>query len=168
MGRVGDILRKWAVRLKSIRFLIFRIPVAKIECMKVFLMVIFCFLLLSCASDRNVISDNLTPGELVQRAQEESDNNNYEKAARFYNAILERFPDDRAAVCGAQYEIAFIHYKQKKYSEAEQEFNALLDRYDDSDGDLLPQKYRILSNIVLENIKNAQQTRKKLKITEAG
>jgi outer membrane protein assembly factor BamD (BamD/ComL family) len=129
--------------------------------MKAVWIVVFCFLLYACASGRNVIDDNLTPGELVQRAQEESDNNNYEKAARFYNAILERFPDDRAAVCGAQYEIAFIHYKQKKYNEAEDGFNTLLDRYDDSDGDLLPQKYYILSNIVLEKITNARQMQKK-------
>ena len=134
--------------------------------MKVVLMVVFCFWLSACASGRNVIDDNLTPGELVQKAQEESDNNNYEKAARFYNEILERFPDDRAAVCGARYEIAFIYYKQKRYSEAKDEFYALLDLYNDSDGDLLPQKYYILSNIVLENI--ARQTQKKSKTTGEG
>lgn len=131
------------------------------ENMKVIYMSIFCFLLFACASDRNVIPQDLTPGNLVQKAQEEADNNNYNRAALFYNAILERFPDDRAAVCGAQYEIAFIYYKQKKYDEAEQEFNVLLDRYGDSDGDLLPQKYYILSNIVLENINKARQKQKK-------
>jgi outer membrane protein assembly factor BamD (BamD/ComL family) len=136
--------------------------------MKAVFMMVFCFLLFACASNRDAISDDLTPGELVQRAQEESDNNNYDKAARFYNVILERFPDDREAVSGALYEIAFIHYKQKKYDEAEQEFNALLERYNDPDGDLLPQKYYILSNTVLENIKNARQKQKKMKTTEAG
>jgi outer membrane protein assembly factor BamD (BamD/ComL family) len=121
--------------------------------MKIICTAVFCFMLFACASDRDVIREGLTPGELVQKAQEESDNNRYDSAIRFYQAILERFPDDRAAVCGARYEIAFIHYKQKKYGEAEQEFNYLLGFYDDSDGDLLPQKYYILSNIVLENMK---------------
>jgi outer membrane protein assembly factor BamD (BamD/ComL family) len=131
----------------------------------VFWMAVFCFLLFACASDRNVISGDLTPAELVQMAQEESDKNSYGKAARFYNMILERFPDDRAAVCGARYEIAFINYKQKKYDEAEQDFNALLELYDGSDGDLLPQKYYILSSIVLENINTARQKQRKVKAT---
>ncbi|MDR0409254.1 MAG: hypothetical protein LBH18_02500 [Spirochaetaceae bacterium] len=124
--------------------------------MKVFFLAVFCFVLLfSCASGAVVIPDGLTPGELTQRAQEESDKNRYYAAAQYYNAILERFPDDRAAVCGAEYEIAFIHYKQKRYTEAEGEFDALIDRYNGPDGALLPQKYFILSNIVLENIKKA-------------
>jgi outer membrane protein assembly factor BamD (BamD/ComL family) len=125
--------------------------------MKVSLLLVFFYsvALLGCASAATTIPEGLSPGELVQRAQEESDKSRYDIAANYYNAILERFPDDRAAVCGAQYEIAFIHYKQKKYIEAEGEFYALINRYDSPDGALLPQKYFILSNIVLENIKKA-------------
>ncbi|MDR2097451.1 MAG: hypothetical protein LBP37_02925 [Spirochaetaceae bacterium] len=122
--------------------------------MKIILIMFFCCLTAACSTTPSVIPEGLTPGELVQRAQEESDRNRYEAAAMYYNAILERFPDDSASVCGAQYEIAFIHYKQKKYDVATEEFYALIDRYNDADGDLLPQKYLILSNIVLETIKN--------------
>jgi outer membrane protein assembly factor BamD (BamD/ComL family) len=125
--------------------------------MKVFFLVFFCSVfLLSCMSGPIAIPDDLTPGELVQKAQEESDRNRYDAAAQYYNAILERFADDRASVCGAEYEIAFIHYKQKKYPEAASEFDALIDRYNGPDGELLPQKYFILSNIVLENIKKSE------------
>jgi outer membrane protein assembly factor BamD (BamD/ComL family) len=123
--------------------------------MKTLLAAAFAFFLSACATGDNVIPADLSPEKLVQLAQEESDKNRYNSAERYYNAILERFPDNIAAVCGAQYEIAFIHYKQKKYTEAEEEFNALIYRYNGLDGDLLPQKYYILSNIVLESINKA-------------
>ncbi|MDR2803336.1 MAG: outer membrane protein assembly factor BamD [Treponema sp.] len=111
--------------------------------------------LFSCVTGNIVIPTDLTTGELVQKAQEASDKNRYDTAAMYYNAVLERFPNDREAVCGAQYEIAFIHYKQKKYAEAEDELLSLLSLYNAPDGDLLPRKYFILSSTVLENIKNA-------------
>jgi outer membrane protein assembly factor BamD (BamD/ComL family) len=123
--------------------------------MKILLVAICALSLSACATRKLVIPAGLSQEKLVQLAQEESDKNKYNTAAQYYNAILERFPDDIAAVCGAQYEIAFIHYKQKRYTEAEEEFNALIDRYSAPDGDLLPQKYYILSNITLENINKA-------------
>jgi outer membrane protein assembly factor BamD (BamD/ComL family) len=123
--------------------------------MKVLLMIVFALSLSACATGKVFIPEDMSPEKLVQRAQEESDRNRYDVAAQYYNAILERFPDNIGAVCGAQYEIAFIHYKQKRYLEAEEEFNALIDRYNGPDGDLLPQKYYILANIVLESINKA-------------
>jgi outer membrane protein assembly factor BamD (BamD/ComL family) len=120
--------------------------------MKILLAAVCALSLSACATRNIVIPADLSPEKLVQLAQEESDKNRYNAAAQYYKAILERFPDNIAAVCGAQYEIAFIHYKQKKYAESEEEFNALIDRYNAPDGDLLPQKYYILSNIALESI----------------
>jgi outer membrane protein assembly factor BamD (BamD/ComL family) len=127
--------------------------------MKIILVVFWGIVLTACSTFPGSIPEELSPGELVQRAQEESDRNRYDAAALYYNAILERFPDDKSAVCGARYEIAFIHYKQKKYDIAVEEFDSLLDRYDDADGDLLPQKYFILSTIVLENINKTRNKR---------
>jgi outer membrane protein assembly factor BamD (BamD/ComL family) len=125
--------------------------------MKIIVIVFWGTMLAACSTLPDNIPEDLSPGELVQKAQEESDRNRYDAAALYYNAILERFPDDNAAVCGARYEIAFIHYKQKKYDIAGEEFNALLDRYDDADGELLPAKYFILSNIVLEKINGSKK-----------
>jgi hypothetical protein len=55
-------------------------------------------------------------------------------------------------VCTAEYEIAFIHYKQKKYDIAKDGFNALLARYDTVDAELLPQQFQILAAKIMENI----------------
>ncbi|MDR1256726.1 MAG: hypothetical protein LBJ86_03170 [Spirochaetaceae bacterium] len=123
--------------------------------MKILLAAICVLFISACATKNDAIQADLSPEKLVQLAQEESDRNRYNESTRYYDAILERFPDDIAAVCGAQYEIAFIHYKQKRYTEAAEQFTALIDRYSAPDGDLLPQKYYILSNIVLESIDKA-------------
>jgi outer membrane protein assembly factor BamD (BamD/ComL family) len=95
---------------------------------------------------------NLTVEELVQRAQEASDRNRYRISIRYYEAIRDRYPDDQSAVCGADYEIAFIHYKQKQYTNAKEEFGFVLDRYNQEDAELLPQKYKILAEKVVAKI----------------
>jgi outer membrane protein assembly factor BamD (BamD/ComL family) len=105
-----------------------------------------------CASGPEDVSDTITPAELVQKAQEASDRNRPKQSLGYYGLILERFPDRIEYVCAAEYEIAFIHYKQKKYESAESELRALLARYDGPDAELLPPQYRILANIVIETI----------------
>jgi hypothetical protein len=105
-----------------------------------------------CASGPEDVSDTITPAKLVQRAQEASDRNRHNLSLQYYGLILERFPDRIDYVCAAEYEIAFIHYKQKKYDLAESELRALLARYDGPDAELLPPQYRILANIVIASI----------------
>jgi tetratricopeptide (TPR) repeat protein len=106
----------------------------------------------ACVYGPAVITDETTPAELIQRAQEASDKNLYSLALEYYAALLERHSDNPELVCTGEYEIAFIHYKQKKYPQAREEFNALLERYNTSDEELLPPQFKVLSNIVLERI----------------
>jgi outer membrane protein assembly factor BamD (BamD/ComL family) len=119
---------------------------------KLLVLVFLPLLIAACASGPEVIPMELTAEELIQRGQEASDRNRYEVSLRYYETILERFPGDLGNVCAAEYEIAFIHYKQKKYAEAKDEFTDLLARYDDPDEELLPPKFRILSTKILEKI----------------
>jgi outer membrane protein assembly factor BamD (BamD/ComL family) len=105
-----------------------------------------------CVSGPEDVSDTITPMELVQRAQEASDRNRLNHSLGYYELILERFPDQIDYVCTAEYEIAFIHYKQKKYELSESGLRELLARYDGPDAELLPPQYRILANIVLASI----------------
>jgi tetratricopeptide (TPR) repeat protein len=98
------------------------------------------------------IPDEITPAELIQRGQEASDRNRYNVALQYYQALLDRNPTSIDLICAAEYEIAFIHYKQKKYTEARGEFNVLLARYETPDAELLPQQFKKLSNIVLERM----------------
>jgi outer membrane protein assembly factor BamD (BamD/ComL family) len=115
--------------------------------------------IMSCVSGPVDIGEDLTAAELVQRAQEASDRNRYKVSLQYYEIVLERFPADMEYVCTAEYEIAFIHYKQKKYDIAKDEFNALLSRYDTADAELLPQQFKILSTKILGNITEIEDRR---------
>ena len=117
------------------------------------------FLFSACASSAVNIPDNLSPAELVQRAQEASDRNRYNTALQYYEALLERYSYNINMVCTAEYEIAFIHYKQKKYTEARTGFNNLLERYNTPDAELLPQQFKRLSMIVLERMDEKEKSK---------
>jgi tetratricopeptide (TPR) repeat protein len=106
----------------------------------------------ACATGKVNIPDEITPAELIQRAQEASDRNRYSIALQYYTALFERNSTNIDLVCTAEYEIAFIYYKQKKYSQAKEGFNFLLERYDAPGGELLPPQFKRLANIVLERI----------------
>ncbi|MDR3146369.1 MAG: hypothetical protein LBU21_08830, partial [Treponema sp.] len=87
-------------------------------------------LLSACATGPAEIPDDAGPEELVQRAQEASDRNRFKLSLQYYQEILERFPSNIDFICAAEYEIAFIHYKQRKYNQARDELKALLGRYE--------------------------------------
>jgi outer membrane protein assembly factor BamD (BamD/ComL family) len=107
----------------------------------------------SCISTGPVeIPDGLTTAELIQRGQEASDRNRYNVSLQYYEAVLERFPYDIDNVIAAEYEIAFIHYKQKDYAQAKTDFNRLLAHFNTPDEELLPAQFKILSHIVLGKI----------------
>ena len=119
------------------------------------------FLAASCATGPVVIPDNLTAAEMVQRAQEASDRNRYSVSLQYYEEILRRFPHDIEYVVAAEYEIAFIHYKQKNYEDSKRGFYGLLARYDAPDSELLPAKFQVLANIVLANIDEIEARRRR-------
>jgi outer membrane protein assembly factor BamD (BamD/ComL family) len=106
----------------------------------------------ACATGNLNIPEDLSSSELIQRAQEASDRNRYNQALQYYTALLERNRTNIDLVCTAEYEIAFIYYKQKKYSQAKEGFNSLLERYDAPGGDMLPPKFKRLATIVLDSI----------------
>jgi outer membrane protein assembly factor BamD (BamD/ComL family) len=113
----------------------------------------------ACATVPEDISEEMSAEELVQRAQEASDRNHYKVALRYYEALLARNQTSYDWVLTAEYEIAFIHYKQKKYGQAREELEALLRRYEGPEAELLPQQFKRLCGIVLERI--GEKTRKK-------
>ncbi|MDR3138635.1 MAG: hypothetical protein LBT95_03060 [Treponema sp.] len=124
---------------------------------KIFAGIFFIALIPGCVSTPEDIPVELSPEELIQRGQEASDRNHYDTALQFYEAVLERFAGNIDSVCAAEYEIAFIHYKQKKFETAKNEFNALLARYDTPDEELLPPQFKKLALIVLERLAQGEK-----------
>jgi outer membrane protein assembly factor BamD (BamD/ComL family) len=121
--------------------------------MKTFFIFLFSLLfLISCASKPVVIPSDATAEKLIQLAQEESDKNRYENAMKYYRAVIDAYPSRIDSICAAEYEIAFIHYKQKKYGEAKNELSQLLTRYDNPEAETYPVQYKILADIVIKTI----------------
>jgi tRNA G37 N-methylase Trm5 len=111
---------------------------------------------LSCASSRVNIPLELSPAEIIQRAQEASDRNRYSVALQYYQTLYERNLSNIDLVITAEYEIAFIHYKQKKYAQAREKIYAMLEYYDSADEAFLPPQYKILGHIVLNRLEEKE------------
>jgi outer membrane protein assembly factor BamD (BamD/ComL family) len=117
-----------------------------------------CFLA-SCSHIPKSIPESLSAREIVQYAQEATDAYHYDAAIVYYKALGERFGSDPLYKSTAEYEIAFLAYKQKHYAKAKEGLEALLAEYAGPDGASLPPRYLVLSKKVLEKIDE------KLKIT---
>jgi len=115
-------------------------------------------LLFSCATTQN-ISYDYSPEQLIQRAQEASDRNRFNLALQFYQALLDRNPDNLVWVVNAEYEIAFIHYRRRNFGVARAGLYALLERYEEPGGEFLPEKFRVLAHVVLGRIAERENQR---------
>ena len=112
--------------------------------------------LAACQTAPTDIPRDLEPAEYFQRAQEAVDANRYETALAYYEAVIERFPDDPATQVSAKYEIAFINYKQGNEERATKLFNELIARYDEADAQQLPQWPKVLAEKVLEKMQSGE------------
>lgn len=110
------------------------------------------FFIAACASGPIVVPDDMSPSEIIQRAQEASDRNRFDDAKQYYEILLERHSTNIDLVCTAEYEIAFLNYKQKNFTEAQTGFEQLLARYEGPDAVFLPQHFRILAEKVMEKM----------------
>ena len=152
------------VTLYLIRCYCYTSTMVKINKSICFLFLLIITLSFNACRSQVVISEDLSPAELIQRAQEATDRNRYNIAMQYYQALYDRNQDNIDLVITAEYEIAFIHYKQKNYHAARDGFNSLLEYYNSPDEILLPQQYKVLSNIVLQRIDEieaASRTRKR-------
>ncbi len=107
---------------------------------------LFFSLLISCGtvpSEENV-PPNFTPSELNQKAQEELDEGRVRNALAYYRILVNRYGQDMSVRTGAEYEIAHIYIKQKKWVEADDILKTILNRYEAAGGATLPPKYYIL------------------------
>lgn len=110
------------------------------------------FLSVSCATKLPPIPENISSAEIIQKAQERSDLNDWKGAQYYYKALLEKFPDDQALVVTAMYELAFIEYKQGHYEAARAGFTAVLEKYASPEGSSLPQTWKILAEKVMAKL----------------
>jgi len=113
----------------------------------------------ACASTVN-ISEDLSPAEIIQRANEAMDRNRFKLAIQYYETLRERNQSNIDLVITAEYHIAFIHYKQNKFGQARDELNSVLEYYKETDAELYPQHFKRLSEIVLKTIDEKEKRKK--------
>jgi len=111
-------------------------------------------ILASCASTPAKIDETLNPAELFQFAQEASNNKDYETALQYYEVFVQNYSDDTQRLVEAEYEIAFIKYKQGDLGTAKVLFTELLDRYSGEGASVLPGWPMILSRKLLKEIED--------------
>jgi len=106
----------------------------------------------SCTTAGLVINDSLSPAELFQMAQKASNDKKYDTAVKYYEVFINRYSDDTQKLVEAEYEIAFINFKQGNLPRAKELFTALLDRYSAGGTQVLPAWPMILSKKLLKEI----------------
>ena len=117
----------------------------------------------SCASSAGSIQQWWTPDLFFKNAQESLDDNKYKDALYYFNVFLIRYPEDRAKIIAAEYEIASIHFKLGRLKSAESQFKAILDKYDNNAyAYFYPPRFQTLSKLGLQNIEKYKKVNGKL------
>jgi hypothetical protein len=106
----------------------------------------------SCVTAPTSVPDGLTAAEIIQRAQEASDKDDFKTAFMYYDTARQRFSEDLSVVCECEYEIAFIYYKQEHFADSKALFETLLARYNQPDARLLPVQYKVLGEKILAKV----------------
>ena len=120
----------------------------------IFLAVIF---VVSCASIPKEIPLELTAKELNQKAQECTAVENYAGAEVYYKTLIQRFGMDTSVLIPAEFELAHVYIKQKKYDKAKPVLERVLSYYEVDTGSL-PREYKKLAQIDLAKIPQEDAT----------
>lgn len=122
--------------------------------MKYVMILFFIFFFFSCASvpkEENVPHD-MEVIDLVQKAQEAFEINNYRGAKKWYEIVVKRFGDDLPTRIEAEYEIAHILVKQKKWKDAYKMLISLINIYESENGMKMPPEFYKLAKMDYEKV----------------
>lgn len=96
------------------------------------------------------IPEDLQPEEFFRDAQiAVTEWESYGRALSYYEEFILRYPDMKSKIIEAEYEIAFIHYREKEYDVAIAGFNSILDKYKTEEVYYYPDWARVLSEKLL-------------------
>ena len=113
-------------------------------------------LLFAACQTTVTISEDMSPAQIIQRAHEAMDRNRYNIAIQYYQALYDRNRTNIDLVITAEYHIAHIHYRQGRLEQAREGMVGVLAYYYTPGAILLPQHFRVLAEIVLENIEERE------------
>lgn len=93
------------------------------------------------------IPEDATAADLTQKAQEAFDASNYRAAHAYYQIILNRFSMDESVCVAAEYEIAHLYIKKRKWKDAYTILDKIITKYEGAMGMQLPPDYYKLAKI---------------------
>lgn len=109
-------------------------------------------LILSCASTKVEVADDITSREIIQKAQESYDAGNTNLAEQYYKVLLQRFGTDNSVYVEGRYELAHLYLKAKNYKDAVPMLQEIISIYNNSTPGELPGAYRKLAENDLKKI----------------
>ncbi|MGP1415298.1 MAG: tetratricopeptide repeat protein [Treponema sp.] len=142
--------------------------------MKRYLLFLLIPFLFSCASipKEEKIPLDTEVIDLIQKAQEAFEINNYRGARKWYEIVLKRFGDSTAIRVEAEYEIAHILTKQRKWKEAYNLLKKVIEQYETKGGMKLPPEFYKLAKMdyekVLKKVGNAYVQKIEMKEKEVN
>ena len=98
------------------------------------------------------IPSDLSAEELIQLAQSSYDDGNVKAAQAYYEAVIIRYSSDMALVVEAEYEIAHMKIKEKKWQQAIPDLQRILSYYESDYSGILPQAYKKLAQLDLDKV----------------
>lgn len=109
-------------------------------------------IIFSCASLPKEVPEDASVEELILLGQSSLDVSNYKAAEFYYQTVINRYGSDLSVSVGAEYEIAHIRVKQKKWADAKERLENILSYYDSEMADYLPAHYKVLAEIDYKKI----------------
>lgn len=124
--------------------------------MRKLVLIVTVLFFMSCASVPKAedVPYETGPEELIVLAQRASDKNNYRGAKAYYEIIIDRFGSDVNFLNIAEFEIAHIALKQRKYVEAKILLERVLARFEGPGSALLKPEYRKLAEIDMKKLES--------------
>ena len=129
---------------------------SKITCFSVLALVIF-GIFTSCTSIPKEIPLELSAKELNQKAQEYTASEKYAGAEVYYQTLIQRYGMDISVLIPAEFELAHVYIKQKKYDKAKPLLEKVLSYYEVGATNL-PREYKKLAQIDLAKIPQEDAT----------
>ncbi|NLK47059.1 MAG: hypothetical protein GX297_10480 [Treponema sp.] len=109
-------------------------------------------LFISCNTVPKELDSDLSPEEIILKAQQYSDEGKTSVAEMLYYKLLDQYGTDSTYRVIAEFEIAHIKFKAKKYAEAQPLYEDIINIYETT-YDTLPGKYLVLARNDLEQLK---------------
>ncbi len=108
--------------------------------------------LCSCMTAPKSVPEDATVEELTLLGQQSLDISNYKAAEVYYSTIIKRYGSDLTSLIAAEYEIAHIRVKQKRWDEAKEMLDRIVSYYDGDETAVIPPHYKKLALIDLAKI----------------